>query len=77
MRKDVLRVELKQDAVLKSSEIMQTQYIAMNKKLNDLDFKLSTYSTDLSTLNKKQADVDANYGKVIKIIEKIVSQMKK
>lgn len=77
LRKDIYRIELKQDTVLKSGEIVQTQYVAMNNKMNEISTKLSTYSTDLSTIKDKQKSVDENYGKVIKIVQKVVDQLKK
>ena len=80
-RKDIYRLELKQDAIIKGNDILQTQYVALHKKISEIDSnigsKLSTYSTDLSTIKNNQTLLESNYGKVIKIIEKVVNQQKK
>lgn len=77
IRESVYRSELKHDAGLKSLEIDSAQKVAIQKRLNDLDLKLSKVIPDLERLNTDTTKLSEDYGKVITVLKTVVERLKK
>ena len=77
IRESVYRSELKHDAGLKSLEIDSAQKVAIQKRLNDLDLKLSKVIPDLERLNNDTTKLSEDYGKVITVLKTVVEKLKK